>query len=84
MDPVEKALRDAKIDKAQMHDIVLVGDSTRIPKVQKLLSDFFSGKGLNKSINPDEVQHIITCFKCYEVKPYLRILLLFRYHHILL
>uniref|UniRef100_A0A915PLQ2 Heat shock protein 70 n=1 Tax=Setaria digitata TaxID=48799 RepID=A0A915PLQ2_9BILA len=54
MDPVEKALRDAKMDKAQMHDIVLVGGSTRIPKVQKLLSDFFSGKELNKSINPDE------------------------------
>lgn len=55
MDPVEKALRDAKMDKSQMHDIVLVGGSTRIPKVQKLLSDFFSGKELNKSINPDEV-----------------------------
>uniref|UniRef100_A0A914Z771 Heat shock protein 70 n=1 Tax=Panagrolaimus superbus TaxID=310955 RepID=A0A914Z771_9BILA len=54
MDPVEKSLRDAKMDKAQIHDIVLVGGSTRIPKVQKLLSDFFSGKELNKSINPDE------------------------------
>lgn len=54
MDPVEKALRDAKMDKGQVHDIVLVGGSTRIPKVQKLLSDFFSGKELNKSINPDE------------------------------
>jgi len=47
-------LRDAKMDKSQIHDIVLVGGSTRIPKVQKLLSDFFSGKELNKSINPDE------------------------------
>lgn len=55
MDPVEKALRDAKMDKSQVRDIVLVGGSTRIPKVQKLLSDFFSGKELNKSINPDEV-----------------------------
>uniref|UniRef100_A0A1I7ZSN9 Heat shock protein 70 n=1 Tax=Steinernema glaseri TaxID=37863 RepID=A0A1I7ZSN9_9BILA len=54
MDPVEKAIRDAKMDKSQIHDIVLVGGSTRIPKVQKLLSDFFSGKELNKSINPDE------------------------------
>nr|AGL51120.1 heat shock protein 70 [Chrysomya megacephala] len=54
MDPVEKALRDAKPDKAQIHDIVLVGGSTRIPKVQKLLQDFFNGKELNKSINPDE------------------------------
>jgi L1 cell adhesion molecule like protein len=54
MEPVEKAIRDAKLDKSQIHDIVLVGGSTRIPKVQKLLSDFFSGKELNKSINPDE------------------------------
>ena len=54
MEPVDKALRDAKMDKSQIHEIVLVGGSTRIPKVQKLLSDFFSGKELNKSINPDE------------------------------
>jgi len=54
MDPVEKALRDAKMDKAQIDDVVLVGGSTRIPKVQKLLQDFFNGKELNKSINPDE------------------------------
>jgi len=54
MDPVEKALRDAKMGKDQIHEIVLVGGSTRIPKIQKLLSDFFNGKTLNKSINPDE------------------------------
>jgi len=54
MDPVEKSLRDAKMDKADIHEIVLVGGSTRIPKIQKLLQDFFSGKELNKSINPDE------------------------------
>ncbi|XP_027223466.1 heat shock 70 kDa protein cognate 4 [Penaeus vannamei] len=54
LEPVEKALRDAKMDKAQIHDIVLVGGSTRIPKIQKLLQDFFNGKDLNKSINPDE------------------------------
>lgn len=54
LEPVEKALRDAKMDKAQMHEIVLVGGSTRIPKIQKLLQDFFNGKELNKSINPDE------------------------------
>ena len=54
MEPVEKALRDAKISKAQIHEIVLVGGSTRIPKVQKLLQDLFNGKELNKSINPDE------------------------------
>ena len=54
LEPVEKALRDAKLDKAQIHEIVLVGGSTRIPKVQKLLQDFFGGKELNKSVNPDE------------------------------
>jgi L1 cell adhesion molecule like protein len=54
LDPVEKALRDAKMDKPAIHDIVLVGGSTRIPKVQKLLQDFFNGRDLNKSINPDE------------------------------
>ncbi|XP_031825836.1 heat shock 70 kDa protein cognate 4 [Nomia melanderi] len=54
LEPVEKALRDAKMDKGQVHSIVLVGGSTRIPKIQKLLQDFFNGKELNKSINPDE------------------------------
>jgi L1 cell adhesion molecule like protein len=54
LDPVEKSLRDAKLDKSQIHELVLVGGSTRIPKVQKLLEDFFNGRGLNKSINPDE------------------------------
>ncbi|XP_071103996.1 heat shock 70 kDa protein cognate 4 [Haliotis cracherodii] len=54
LEPVEKALRDAKADKASIHDIVLVGGSTRIPKIQKLLQDFFNGKELCKSINPDE------------------------------
>merc|ERR1719327_2199164 len=54
LEPVEKAMRDAKMDKSSINDIVLVGGSTRIPKVQKLLQDFFNGKELNKSINPDE------------------------------
>ncbi|KAH8361036.1 hypothetical protein KR084_005136, partial [Drosophila pseudotakahashii] len=52
--PVEKALTDARMDKGQIHDIVLVGGSTRIPKVQSLLQQFFHGKSLNLSINPDE------------------------------
>lgn len=54
MEPVEKCLRDAKMDKATVDDVVLVGGSTRIPKVQQLLQDFFNGKELCKSINPDE------------------------------
>jgi len=54
MDPVEKCLRDAKMDKSNVHDVVLVGGSTRIPKIQSLLQDFFNGKELCKSINPDE------------------------------
>merc|ERR1711912_180935 len=54
LDPVEKALRDAKYDKSSIDELVLVGGSTRIPKIQKLLSDFFNGKTLAKDINPDE------------------------------
>jgi len=54
IDPVEKVIRDAKLDKSSIDEIVLVGGSTRIPKVQKLVSDFFNGKEPNKSINPDE------------------------------
>ncbi|KAI5864284.1 heat shock protein 70 family [Durotheca rogersii] len=52
--PVDRVLSDAKIDKAQVHEIVLVGGSTRIPRVQKLITDYFNGKEPNKSINPDE------------------------------
>ncbi|CAN3374928.1 hypothetical protein DIURU_003689 [Diutina rugosa] len=54
LEPVEQVLKDAKISKSQVDEVVLVGGSTRIPKVQKLLSDFFDGKALEKSINPDE------------------------------
>lgn len=54
LEPVEKVLRDSKIDKANVHEIVLVGGSTRIPRIIKLVSDFFNGKEPNKSINPDE------------------------------
>ncbi|XP_068193661.1 heat shock 70 kDa protein 1-like [Antennarius striatus] len=54
LEPVTKALKDAGKEKKEIHDIVLVGGSTRIPKIQKLLKDFFNGKELNKSINPDE------------------------------
>ncbi|XP_022215233.2 heat shock protein 68 [Drosophila obscura] len=54
LQPVEKALNDAKMDKGKIDDIVLVGGSTRIPKVQSLLQSFFNGKSLNLSINPDE------------------------------
>merc|ERR1719265_101486 len=54
MEPVEKCLKDSKVSKSEVHEIVLVGGSTRIPKVQTMLSDFFNGKELNKSINPDE------------------------------
>ena len=54
LQPVEKALNDAKFDKGSIHDVVLVGGSTRIPKIQSLLQNFFCGKQLNLSINPDE------------------------------
>ena len=54
LEPVEKVLRDAKIDKSKVDEIVLVGGSTRIPKIQTMLSNFFNGKELSKSVNPDE------------------------------
>ncbi len=52
--PVSKVLQDAGCSKSQVHEIVLVGGSTRIPKIQQLISDFFNGKELNKGVNPDE------------------------------
>ncbi|KAJ7307175.1 hypothetical protein JRQ81_009162 [Phrynocephalus forsythii] len=52
--PLERALKDAQMSKGEIVDIVLVGGSTRIPKIQKLLRDFFNGKELCKGINPDE------------------------------
>merc|ERR1719436_2073500 len=54
MAPVSKVLQDAKMSKNDIHEVVLVGGSTRIPKIQELLSKFFNGKELNKSIHPDE------------------------------
>lgn len=54
MEPVEKVLLDSGLSKTQVDQIVLVGGSTRIPRIQKMLSDFMHGKTLNKSINPDE------------------------------
>merc|ERR1712227_48820 len=54
MGPVEKCMRDSGIDKKNVHEMVLVGGSTRIPKVQSMLQEFFNGKEPCKSINPDE------------------------------
>jgi len=54
MQPLEQVLKDADIGKGQVHEVVLVGGSTRIPKIQSMLQDFFNGKQLNRSINPDE------------------------------
>lgn len=54
MAPVEQVLKDSKLSKSEIDEIVLVGGSTRIPKIQELLTSFFNGKELNKSINPDE------------------------------
>lgn len=54
LNPVERAIADAKLNKNDISEVVLVGGSTRIPKIQKLLSEYFGGKELNKSINPDE------------------------------
>merc|ERR1712178_213667 len=54
MKPVKKALEDSNMAKSDIDEVVLVGGSTRIPKVQQLLSNFFNGKELNQEINPDE------------------------------
>lgn len=54
IEPVERVLNDSGLEKSKVHEIVLVGGSTRIPKVKQLLSDYFGGKKLNESVNPDE------------------------------
>jgi len=54
IDPLKKVLEDAKLQKNEIQEVVLVGGSTRIPKVQQILKDFFNGKELNRGINPDE------------------------------
>ena len=54
LDPLDRLLKDAKMSKGDIHEIVLVGGTTRIPRVQELLSNYFNGKQLNKSLNPDE------------------------------
>merc|ERR1712061_541924 len=54
MGPVEKCLKDSGIDKRNVHEVVMVGGSTRIPKVQAMIQEFFNGKEPNRSINPDE------------------------------
>lgn len=54
MGPVKKAMEDADFKKSEIHEIVLVGGSTRIPKVQELIKDYFEGKEPNKGVNPDE------------------------------
>lgn len=54
IEPINRLLTDAKMSKSDIHEIVLVGGTTRIPRVQQLLSEYFGGKDLNKSLNPDE------------------------------
>lgn len=54
LEPVERVLKDSGLSKNQINEVILVGGSTRIPKIQKLLSDYFNGKELCKSVNPDE------------------------------
>jgi len=53
--PLEQALKDSKLEKSEIDEIIMVGGSTRIPAVQELVRSFFNGKELNKSVNPDEV-----------------------------
>merc|ERR1712038_2017830 len=83
MPPVEQVLKDADIGKGQIHEVVLVGGSTRVPKIQSMLTEFFNGKALNRSINPDEavaygaaVQAAILCDGAGENKKLKDVLLL--------
>ncbi len=64
MEPISKVLGDAKISKGDVDEIVLVGGTTRIPKIQELLSNYFNGKQLNKSLNPDEAVAIGAAIQC--------------------
>ena len=64
MDPLSKVLSDAKVSKGDIDEIVLVGGTTRIPKIQELLSNYFNGKTLNKSLNPDEAVAIGAAIQC--------------------
>ena len=64
MEPLNKVLQDAKISKSDVDEIVLVGGTTRIPKIQELLSNYFNGKQLNKSLNPDEAVAIGAAIQC--------------------
>ena len=64
MEPISKVLSDAKVSKTDIDEIVLVGGTTRIPKIQELLSNYFNGKTLNKSLNPDEAVAIVAAIQC--------------------
>ena len=64
MEPISKVLSDAKVSKTDIDEIVLVGGTTRIPKIQELLSNYFNGKTLNKSLNPDEAVAIGAAIQC--------------------
>jgi len=64
MEPLTKVLGDAKISKGDVDEIVLVGGTTRIPKIQELLTNYFNGKQLNKSLNPDEAVAIGAAIQC--------------------
>jgi len=69
--PLEQVLSDAKMSKADIHEVVMVGGSTRVPKIRELVSSFFNGKKLNDSVHPDEAvaygaavqAHILTAGK---------------------
>ena len=64
LEPLNRVLQDAKISKNDVDEIVLVGGTTRIPKIQELLSNYFNGKQLNKSLNPDEAVAIGAAIQC--------------------
>lgn len=52
--PIENVIKEVKMNKSSRHDVVLIGGNSRIPKIQQMIQEFFNGKELNRSINPDE------------------------------
>ncbi len=70
LEPVEKVLRDSKVDKRQINEIVLVGGSTRIPKVQQLLMDFFNGKvRVDLCICAHVCTNAVVCIRWWRSRP---------------
>ena len=82
MEPVSRVLSDAGVSKNQVDEIVLVGGSTRIPKIQELISNYFNGKELCKKINPDDAVDMVRQFRqqyCQVIQK--KVMMLVKYYY---